>query len=121
MRSAISYALIAIIGGVVGAAVTQSGTIYDKVTRHFASEPQEPAGFWSTPAIEGYGKIHYEPDAAFKPVPGLSNKIVFPDHPQRWRDDRTQSGTGARRAGSESLYRLWRSGRSAEVCGFGYR
>lgn len=68
MRSVVSYALIAIIGGVVGAAVTQSGEIYDKVTRHFATEPQEAPGFWSTPAIEGYGKIHYEPDAAFKPV-----------------------------------------------------
>ena len=77
MRSVVSYALIAIIGGVVGAAVTQSGEIYDKVTRHFATEPQEAPGFWSTPAIEGYGKIHYEPDAAFKPVAGLSNKIVF--------------------------------------------
>ena len=77
MRSVVSYALIAIIGGVVGAAVTQSGDIYDKVTRHFATEPQEAPGFWSTPAIEGYGKIHYEPDAAFKPVAGLSNKIVF--------------------------------------------
>ncbi|MXP49924.1 sulfur reduction protein DsrE [Pantoea sp. Eser] len=74
MRSAVSCVLIAI---AVGAVVTQSGNIYDKVTRHFSSEPQEPEGFWSTPAIEGYGKIHYEADAAFKPVAGLSNKIVF--------------------------------------------
>ncbi|WP_312055052.1 DsrE family protein [Pantoea brenneri] len=77
MRSAVAYVLIAIVGGVVGAVVTQSGNIYDKVTRHFSSEPPEPEGFWSTPAIEGYGKIHYEADAAFKPVAGLSNKIVF--------------------------------------------
>ncbi|ORM59148.1 sulfur reduction protein DsrE [Pantoea brenneri] len=77
MRSAVSYVLIAIMGGVVGAVVTQSGTLYDKVAQHFSSEPQEPEGFWSTPAIEGYGKIHYEADAAFKPVAGLSNKIVF--------------------------------------------
>ncbi|MBZ6394875.1 MULTISPECIES: DsrE family protein [Pantoea] len=77
MRSAVSYVLIAIMGGVVGAVVTQSGTLYDKVAQHLSSEPQEPEGFWSTPAIEGYGKIHYEADAAFKPVAGLSNKIVF--------------------------------------------
>lgn len=77
MRSAVSYVLITIMGGVVGAVVTQSGTLYDKVVQHFSSEPQEPEGFWSTPAIEGYGKIHYEADAAFKPVAGLSNKIVF--------------------------------------------
>lgn len=77
MRSVISYALIAIIGGVVGAGVTQSGNIYDKVVRHFTAEPSDPADFWSTPAVAGYGKIHYEADAAFKPVAGLSNKIVF--------------------------------------------
>nr|MBA2817150.1 DsrE/DsrF-like family protein [Candidatus Pantoea persica] len=27
--------------------------------------------------LEGYGKIHYESDDAFKPVAGLGNKIVF--------------------------------------------
>jgi len=77
MRSAVSYALIAIIGGAVGAGVTQSGALYQKVVNHFAAKPSDPEGFWSTPAVDGYGKIHYEPDAAFKPVAGLSNKIVF--------------------------------------------
>lgn len=77
MRSAVSYALIAIIGGAIGAGVTQSGVIYEKVIRHFTAQPSDPEGFWSTPAVEGYGKIHYEADAAFKPVAGLSNKIVF--------------------------------------------
>ncbi|MEG3109702.1 MULTISPECIES: DsrE family protein [Pantoea] len=77
MRSAVSYALIAIIGGAIGAGVTQSGVIYEKVMRHFTAQPSDPEGFWSTPAVEGYGKIHYEADAAFKPVAGLSNKIVF--------------------------------------------
>lgn len=37
----------------------------------------EPAGFWSTPTITGYGKIHYLPDAAYKPVPGQTYRIVF--------------------------------------------
>lgn len=77
MRSAVSYALIAIIGGAVGAGVTQSGALYQKVVNHFTAKPSDPDGFWSTPAVDGYGKIHYEPDAAFKPVAGLSNKIVF--------------------------------------------
>lgn len=77
MRSAVSYALIAIIGGAVGAGVTQSGVIYDKVVRHLTAAPEYPDDFWSTPAVEGYGKIHYEADAAFKPVVGLSNKVVF--------------------------------------------
>ena len=77
MRSALSYALIAIIGGAVGAGIMQGGVIYDKVVQHFSKQSDDPADFWSTPAIEGYGKIHYEADAAFKPVVGLSNKIVF--------------------------------------------
>lgn len=77
MRAVVSYALIAIIGGVVGASFTKSGEIYDKVASHFSSEPSDPDGFWSTPAVPGYGKIHYEADAAYKPTAGLSNKIVF--------------------------------------------
>ena len=77
MRSAVSYALIAIVGGFVGATVSKSDDIYQRVVSHFSAEPTDPEGFWSTPAVEGYGKIHYEPDAAFKPVVGLSNKVVF--------------------------------------------
>jgi intracellular sulfur oxidation DsrE/DsrF family protein len=34
-------------------------------------------GFWSTPTIHNYGKIHYMPDSAFKPNPKRSYKIVF--------------------------------------------
>jgi intracellular sulfur oxidation DsrE/DsrF family protein len=37
----------------------------------------EPAGFWQTPAIEGFGKMHNLPDAAYKPQPGHVYKIVF--------------------------------------------
>ncbi len=33
--------------------------------------------FWSTPTIHGYGRIHYLPDAAYKPQPGQTYKIVF--------------------------------------------
>lgn len=77
MRSVVSYALIAIVGGMVGAAVIKSDDLYQRVAGHFTAEPADPDGFWSTPAVEGYGKIHYEADAAFKPVAGLSNKVVF--------------------------------------------
>lgn len=35
------------------------------------------AGFWSTPTIHGYGKIHYLAHAAYKPRPGETYKIVF--------------------------------------------
>jgi intracellular sulfur oxidation DsrE/DsrF family protein len=34
-------------------------------------------GFWSTPTIQNYGKIHYMQDSAFKPNPKHSYKIVF--------------------------------------------
>jgi intracellular sulfur oxidation DsrE/DsrF family protein len=34
-------------------------------------------GFWSTPTIHNYGKIHYMQDSAFKPNPKRSYKIVF--------------------------------------------
>ncbi len=77
MRSAVSYVLIAILGGAVGAAVIKGDDLYQRVASHFTTEPAYPDGFWSTPAVNGYGKIHYEADAAFKPVSGLSNKVVF--------------------------------------------
>ena len=34
-------------------------------------------GFWTTPTIHGYGRIHYVADSAFKPNPKHSYKIVF--------------------------------------------
>lgn len=36
-----------------------------------------PAGFWTTPAVPGYGKIHYVPKDAYQPAPGETYKIVF--------------------------------------------
>jgi len=39
----------------------------------FAAEP----GFWTTPAIPGFGKIHFLPDAAYKPDKASRYKIVF--------------------------------------------
>jgi intracellular sulfur oxidation DsrE/DsrF family protein len=37
----------------------------------------EPEGFWTTPAIQGFGKIHFVPQGAYKPDPHQSYKIVF--------------------------------------------
>jgi intracellular sulfur oxidation DsrE/DsrF family protein len=45
------------------------------VSAHAA--PAEPAGFWTTPTIQGYGNIHYLPDSAFRPRPGHTYKVVF--------------------------------------------
>lgn len=78
MRSVISKVLIAITGGLVGAALCNSETFFNSLVHHSASVSKEqPTGFWTTPAINGYGKIHYEQDASFQPTPELSNKIVF--------------------------------------------
>ena len=42
-----------------------------------ASAGDEPDGFWSTPAIHGFGRIHFVPQAAYMPDPHQSYKIVF--------------------------------------------
>lgn len=34
-------------------------------------------GFWTTPTIQGYGKIHSLPDAAYQPDKAATYKIVF--------------------------------------------
>jgi intracellular sulfur oxidation DsrE/DsrF family protein len=41
-----------------------------------AAEPS-PEGFWTTPAISGYGKIHMLPQSAYKPDPARTYRIVF--------------------------------------------
>jgi intracellular sulfur oxidation DsrE/DsrF family protein len=45
-------------------------------TAHAATSDEAP-GFWSTPTIQGYGKIHYLPNAAFKPDARHAYKIVL--------------------------------------------
>jgi intracellular sulfur oxidation DsrE/DsrF family protein len=34
-------------------------------------------GFWTTPTIQGYGKMHFVPEAKYKPDPSRFYKIVF--------------------------------------------
>lgn len=78
MRPA-AYIVVAAVAGFIGGNVLQLPELMDKVSGRFADNKSEPADFWSTPAIEGFGKIHYVDTPAFKPgsVDGLSNKIVF--------------------------------------------
>lgn len=78
MRPA-ALVVMAAIAGFIGGNVLQLPELFDKVSGKMADNKSEPAGFWSTPAIEGYGKIHYVDTPAFKPgtTAGLSNKIVF--------------------------------------------
>ncbi|MEN4575230.1 DsrE family protein [Pantoea agglomerans] len=78
MRPA-ALVVMAAVAGFIGGNVLQLPELFDKVSGKMADNKSEPADFWSTPAIEGYGKIHYVDTPAFKPgtIAGLSNKIVF--------------------------------------------
>ena len=44
-----------------------------------AARPARATGtpFWTTPTIQGYGKMHYLPHAAYKPSPAATYKVVF--------------------------------------------
>ncbi len=78
MRSVITGLLIAISGGVVGAALASHDTFSKTAPDRSADiAKQQPAGFWTTPAVKGYGDIHYDRNAAFQPTLDLSNKVVF--------------------------------------------
>jgi len=78
MRTA-SFIVIAALAGFVGGNLLQLPELVDKVGGRFAEKKSEPADFWSTPAIAGYGKIHFVNTPDYNPAntPGLSNKIVF--------------------------------------------
>ncbi|MCT2419602.1 DsrE family protein [Pantoea sp. XY16] len=78
MRPA-ALVVMAAVAGFIGGNVLQLPALFDKVSGKMADNKSEPADFWSTPAIDGYGKIHYVDTPAFKPgtTAGLSNKIVF--------------------------------------------
>lgn len=77
MRSFMFNLLIAVVAGFVGASVATYPEIITKLEHHFIPHSEDPQGFWSTPAISEYGKIHYESDAAYKPAIHDSNKVVF--------------------------------------------
>jgi len=42
-----------------------------------ASAQDHPAGFWVTPTVEGFGKMHPLPAAAYQPEAAENYKIVF--------------------------------------------
>ena len=67
MRPA-SYIVIAALAGFVGGNVLQLPELVDKVSGKFADNKSEPADFWSTPAIAGYGKIHFVNTPDYNPA-----------------------------------------------------
>ncbi len=42
-----------------------------------AATPPRPADFWATPTVAGYGKMHFDAAAQFRPQPGHRYKVVF--------------------------------------------
>jgi len=76
MRPVVTYIVIALVAGFVGGNINDAPKMLGKVS-HYFSDDREPMDFWSTPAIAGYGKMHYYDATAFKPDGQLSNKVVF--------------------------------------------
>jgi len=75
MRSVVISAIVAVAGGIAGAALTQSDML--RPAKPTLSRSVDPDLGWTAPAVSGYGKIHYEANAAFQPNAALSNKVVF--------------------------------------------
>ena len=74
MRSVVISAVVAVAGGVCGALLSQNETLF---AAKVSAPPSDPAINWTTPAIAGYGKVHYDASSAFQPSSALSNKVVF--------------------------------------------
>lgn len=55
--------------------------IFGLVTMANAAQPPAswtpPPGFWTTPTVPGYGRIHYLPKAAYQPDPSQTYRVVF--------------------------------------------
>lgn len=43
----------------------------------FAQQADPTPGFWTTPTIQNYGKMHYLPNGAYQPEKGTTYKIIF--------------------------------------------
>jgi intracellular sulfur oxidation DsrE/DsrF family protein len=58
-------------------AVTFAASSPNQADAKRRAEPLNTPGFWSTPTIPGYGRIHYLPDSAFQPAPNKTYKLLF--------------------------------------------
>jgi len=57
-----------------------------------ATQPAADDGYWQTPAIQGYGRVHPRPDAAEQPSPDQTYKVVF--NITKGADDPSQPNPG---------------------------
>ncbi|PKH21762.1 sulfur reduction protein DsrE [Enterobacterales bacterium CwR94] len=79
MRTILTSAVVAIIASV---ATHKGPALYDQL-RTAISPPEKVAkatqgkDFWQTPAIEGFGKIHYAEQMQYRPDPAQTYKVVF--------------------------------------------
>lgn len=77
MRQTLKITAVAVIASLATVAATKAPVILSKVTGQFDAKPAQPEGFWQTPAIAGYGKIHNRPETAFRPQSDEHYSVVF--------------------------------------------
>lgn len=77
MRQTLKVTAVAVIASLATVAATKAPAIIDKVSSLTAGNATQPEGFWQTPAIAGYGKIHNRPESAFRPHNGEQYNVVF--------------------------------------------
>ncbi|WLS80006.1 sulfur reduction protein DsrE [Erwinia pyri] len=77
MRQTLNVAAVAIIASLATVAALKAPTIIEKVSSLTAGNATQPEGFWQTPAIKGYGKIHNRPESAFRPQSSEQYNVVF--------------------------------------------
>lgn len=74
MRSVVISAIIAVAGGICGAMISKSDGLFSSGG---GSQSAVNAIDGVSPAIAGYGKVHYDASSAFQPDRALSHKVVF--------------------------------------------
>jgi intracellular sulfur oxidation DsrE/DsrF family protein len=77
MRQTLNVAAVAVIASLATVAALKAPTLIEKVSSLTAGNAAQPEGFWQTPAIKGYGKIHNRPESAFRPQSGEQYNVVF--------------------------------------------
>lgn len=77
MRQTVHLAAVAVIASLTTVATLKAPVIASTFAALTTNNPTQPEGFWQTPAIKGYGKIHHRPDTAFLPEKGQKYDVVF--------------------------------------------
>ncbi|OON39016.1 hypothetical protein BTJ39_15320 [Izhakiella australiensis] len=77
MRALWHYVVCALIALLTTLVTLKAPAIANKIAALTDERPQLAPGFWQTPTIKGYGKIHYLAASEFRPQPDQTYNIVF--------------------------------------------